>query len=404
MTFFFVFSIIILDITTLWGIKKSFPQFSSRHRRGIKNAFIIQSAVSLFIVLGGNLLQNYVSDYRMFALYYYIFGFMSAFYIPKSIYAVFLGINLAISRLFCKIPISKYGFWICLFFIFPVIWGILFGRYNFTVENVELTFENLPEAFDGYKIVHISDIHTGSFAGFAERFQKATDLINVQNPDIIVATGDMVNNFADETVSFIPVFSQMKARDGKYAVLGNHDYGGYYKWRNDADSVANHVALKNAIEEMGLELLNNGSIVISRDTSRIALAGVENWGVLKRHPKLGDIEKAIDTVRDIPFKILLSHDPAFWTEKVAGKTDIALTLSGHTHGMQIGLKLGKKRYNPLYLLRYRYLAGLYTKDGQFLYINRGLGVIGFPGRIGMSPEITVITLLSSGQSHSHILP
>jgi predicted MPP superfamily phosphohydrolase len=270
---------------------------------------------------------------------------------------------------------------------------------------VEISFDNRPAAFDGYKIVQISDVHAGSFDGSVRYFQKAADLINSQQPDLIVFTGDMVNNFAEETVPLIPIFSQLYARDGKYAVLGNHDYGGYYDWDTPADSVNNHETLKSAIEKMGFALLNNQSAALGRDhsdsspdtlTNRIALIGTENWGKGERRPKYADLEKATETVRDIPFKLLLSHDPLFWHETVKDRTDISLTLSGHTHGMQFGVKLGKKRYSFGILRGYRYLAGLYQTNRKYLYVNRGLGVIGFPGRIGMSPEITVITLRKEG--------
>ncbi len=398
--------IILLDIVTVWGLKRTFPPFSNLHQKGIRKAFIIQTVVSLVIVLSGFILQHQVRDYRLFAWYYYLFGLMAALYIPKSLYALFLFVDWAISAIsrrrrqqldiFPRKPrhiVAKCGFWASTVFVCLILWGIFFGRFNFTVDHVEVTIDDLPPAFNGYKIVQISDIHAGSFAGFAKRFRKAVDLINKQEPNLIVFTGDMVNNFAEEATPLIPVFSQLEARDGKYAVLGNHDYGGYFDWDSPADSAMNHADLEYAIERMGFVLLNNQSVVVSRyNDDPMALIGIENWGIAERHPKRGDLEKAMKPVRDIPFKVLLSHDPSFWDEYVEGKTDIALTLSGHTHGMQMGVKLGKKRYGPAFLFRYRHWAGLYQIGKQYLYVNRGLGVIGFPGRIGMSPEITVITL------------
>jgi len=301
--------------------------------------------------------------------------------------------------------VAKAGLFASFGLVCLVIWGILFGRFNFTVEQADVVIDDLPPAFNGYKIVQIADVHAGSFAGCTHRFQKAVDLINMQNPDFIVFTGDMVNNFAEELAPLIPIFSQLNARDGKYAVLGNHDYGGYCNWKTPADSIANHKAIKNGIEQMGFVLLNNQSVILPSPFSppsplsptfpdHIALIGIENWGVQKKRPKHGNLEKAIKQVRDIPVKILLSHDPSFWREHVKGKTDIALTLSGHSHGMQMGIKLGEKRFSPASLLRHRYHhgVGLYRSGSQHLYINRGLGVIGFSGRIGMPPEITVITL------------
>ena len=402
-----IIQIILLDVIIVWGIKKTFLQFSSRYRKSIRNAFIITAAVSAMIVLIGYILQHQVRDYRLFARCYYLFGLVFIIYLSKSFYALSLIADYVISRpvRFLKPDrsrksdlshnprhiVAKAGFWISLSFVCLMIWGILFGRYNFTVDRVDIVIDDLPPALQGYQIVQISDIHAGSFSGHAQRFQKTVDLINLQKPNLIVFTGDMVNNFAEEAAPLIPIFSQMVARDGKYAVLGNHDYGGYYKWKTPADSAANHKTLENAIGQMGFVLLNNQSVIID---PAFALIGMENWGIQKRHPKRGDLEKAMEAVRDIPFKLLLSHNPLVWREYVVRKTDIALTLSGHTHGMQIGVRLGGKRFSPALLFRrhYPYGLGLYRIGNQYLYVNRGLGVIGFPGRVGMSPEITVVTL------------
>ena len=388
----------LLDLVTVRGIKRTFPQFAFRHQQEIRRILIIQVSVMVTILFGGTLIARRISDYRLIAGYYYLFGFLFALYVPKLVYAVFLMIDWGVSTIIVKSLrkprhlLAKNGLWISTIFIFVVLWGMFFERYRFTVEHVEISFEHLPDAFDGYKIVQVSDIHVGSSAGTVQRFKKAVELINAQEPDLFVFTGDMVNNFANETTPLIPLFSQTNARDGKFAILGNHDYGGYFNWNNSADSVANQKALETAIRQMGFVLLKNQSVTIRRCTDSIALIGTENWGISKKHPKQGDLVKAMDSAQHIPFKLLLSHDPSFWTQWVKGKTDIALTLAGHTHGMQMGLKLGKQHYNPLYLLRFRYLTGLYRTDKQYLYVNRGLGVIVFPGRIGMSPEITVITL------------
>ena len=406
---FIVLQIIILDVITLRGVRKIFPRFSARHRKYIRNAIIILATVSVLIILVGHIFQRRIFDYRLFAFYYYLFGLVATIYIPKFLFTLFLFADWMISAIrirpvkvhHSRHIVAKGGFWVSLGSVCFIVWGILFGRFNFSVEHVDVTIDNLPPSFHGYKIVQISDVHAGSFAGHTYRFQKAVDLINRQEPNLIVFTGDMVNNFADEATSLIPLFSQLDACDGKFAVLGNHDYGGYHDWKTPSDSAANHKALENAIEQMGFVLLNNQSAVIDLSdhtilpsSDRIALIGIENWGIQKRYPKRSDPDQAMEPVRDIPFKILLSHNPAFWPEYVVGKTDIALTLSGHTHGMQMGVRLGKKYYGPAIFFRrsYRYWAGLYRTGNQYLYVNRGLGVIGFPGRIGMSPEITVITL------------
>ena len=410
MTLFITLLIIPLDLVTVWGLKRTYPKFCSQHRQLVKNLFIIQAIASVMIALGGLFLHRRVGDYRMIALYAYLFGFVFALYIPKLMFVAFLFADSIIAtiskryrRLFDIFPrgsrriIAKGGFWTSLVFVCLMLLGILFGRYYYKVERIEIDFADLPRAFNEYKIVQISDIHAGSFSGSAKRFQKAIDMINKEEPDLIVFTGDLVNNFAEETTSLIPFFSQLYARNGKYAVLGNHDYGGYFDWDAPADSVANHEALENALEQMGFVLLNNQSAIINQyNADRIALIGTENWGIEERHPKRADLGKAIESVRDIPFKILLTHNPLYWPKEVEGKTDIALTLTGHTHGMQMGIRLGKRHYSPA-ALRFRHWAGLYQTDKQYLYVNRGLGVIGFPGRIGMFPEITVITLWKESQ-------
>ena len=397
---------IILDIVSYLGFKRAFPQFALRYYRQIRYVFLIQAVFSMIILLGGHFLDRQVSNYRLIAWYYYFFGIVVTLYLPKGVFMAFLFVDLIFAtiskfqrRLFDKFPrgsrcvFAKCGFWTSVVFAFIVVWGILFGRNNFSVDHVGIYIDELPSAFHGYKIVHISDLHAGSFAWSTDRFQKAVDLINQQEPNLIVCTGDMVNNFAAELTPLIPVFSQLKAPDGKYAVLGNHDYGGYYDWNHPADSIADHEALKNAIEQMGFALLNNQSVVISRyNSDKMALIGVENWGKEKRFPKRANLIQAMESVHDIPFKVLLVHDPLFWHYFVEGKTDIALTLAGHTHGMQIGVKFRNKRYSVSPPERSRFLEGLYSTDTQNLYVNRGLGVIGFPGRIGMPPEITVISL------------
>ena len=390
---------ILLDFITERGFHKTFPQFASVRRKSIRRVLIVQLAVSVAVILCGIIFSNKISDYRILTWYSYIFGCVAALYIPKSVYALFLLLDRLIQirrhphRQNRRHIAAKCGFWAGIVTIFIVFWGILFGKYNCTIDRVEISFDHLPVAFDGYKIVQISDVHAGSFAGSFSYFQKATDLINSQQADLIVFTGDLINNFADETIPLIPIFSQLYARDGKYAILGNHDYGGYYNWKSSADSVNNLEALKNAIKQMGFILLNNQSETIIRGHSdSIALIGAENWGYGKKRPKYANLEQAMEKVQDIPFKLLLSHDPWFWKDKVKNKTDITLTLSGHTHGMQIGVKIGKKHYSVGFLNRIRYLSGLYHTNEQYLYVNRGIGVIGFPGRIGISPEITVITL------------
>jgi predicted MPP superfamily phosphohydrolase len=351
-----------------------------------------QISLAVIFVVFTVFFNRKIADYQYFTWIFYVFGILCMFYVPKVFFLLFLFLDKIFFQFTNNHHIAKYGFFISLSFSLLFLYGMIFERYNFQIDNIDIHIANLPQSFDGYKIVHLSDVHMGSFANSAGKFQKAMDMINEQSPDLIVITGDFVNNFASEIVPFIPIFSRLQTADGKFAVLGNHDYGGYHDWKDKTDSIANFYDIKTNIRKMGFTLLNNQSSIIYRNGDSIAIIGVENWGKLKRFPKYADLNKAVEAANNTPTKILLSHDPEFWIKEVKGKTDITLTLSGHTHGMQFGLKIGNKRYNPLFFTHSKFLSGLYQYDNQYIYVNRGIGVIGFAGRIGMPPEITVIRL------------
>lgn len=271
-----------------------------------------------------------------------------------------------------------------------MIYGITKGKYNYKVSNVSLSFKDLPAAFDGFKIVQISDIHAGSLDN-PEQVLRGVELVNDQDPDIITFTGDMVNSDKNEVDPFMDIFSQLKAKQGKYAVLGNHDYYGLYKIE-DAEHPAYWEDFYGKFKSMGFNLLNNDSALIEKDGSSIRLAGVENWGAGRWFPKKGDLTKALADVNPDEFTVLMSHDPTHWAEKVVSHDKhINLTLSGHTHGMQFGINMPGFKWSPAQM-RYKHWMGLYEDAKQYLYVNRGFGFLAFPGRIGMWPEITVIEL------------
>ena len=268
--------------------------------------------------------------------------------------------------------------------------GITFGKYRHTVRRVKVKFANLPKSFKGYKIIQISDVHSGSFSD-PSKLQHAIDLINEQNPDLVLFTGDMVNNVADEFKPFIPLFSKIKAKDGKFAVLGNHDYGDYVKWNSKDEQNKNLEALIDYQRQAGFDMLRNENRIIEKNGENIYILGVENWG-LKPFPQYGDIDKALENVPQSATKILMSHDPTHFDYVVKKHPkDIHLTLSGHTHGMQFGLDLKNIKWSPV---QYRYpkWADLYESEGKMLYVNRGFGVLGYPGRVGVLPEITLFEL------------
>ena len=277
--------------------------------------------------------------------------------------------------------------------LFSMLYGITRGKYNYKVTETPLVFDDLPSAFDGFRIVQISDIHAGSIDS-QDEVLRGVQMVNDLNPDLICFTGDLVNQDKDEINPFIDIFSQLEATHGKYAVLGNHDYYGVPK-QNPTARTAYWQDFYQKFETMGFKLLNNASDKINKEGSTITLSGVENWGAGPWFPKRGDLDQTFTSVRDDDFVVLMSHDPTHWEEKVkAHRKHVHLTLSGHTHGMQFGFKMAGYQWSPAQY-RYPHWSGLYEGLGQYLYVNRGFGFLGFPGRVGMWPEITVIELKSA---------
>ncbi|MCQ0110362.1 metallophosphoesterase [Zhouia amylolytica] len=277
-----------------------------------------------------------------------------------------------------------------------MLYGMFKGKYDFRVLRYELEFDDLPDAFDGYQITQISDIHSGSFDN-KEKIEYAIDLINKQESDVILFTGDMVNNKASEMIPWKESFSKLEAKDGKYSVLGNHDYGDYVDWNTSVEKDENLQQLKDIQKEIGFDLMLNENRFIEKEGERIALVGVENWGA-GGFKKAGDLKKATQAVHQNDFKVLLSHDPTHWEEKVVDDDyHYHLTLSGHTHGMQFGIEIpGWVKWSPA-SWRYKHWAGIYKQKGQYINVNRGFGFLAYPGRVGIWPEITVIELKKSSK-------
>jgi hypothetical protein len=272
-----------------------------------------------------------------------------------------------------------------------LLYGMYQGKYNYKVLKYSLYFEDLPDAFDGYRITQISDIHSGSFDN-KKKIEYAVGLINEQESDTILFTGDLVNNLAVEMDPWISVFSEIKAKDGVFSILGNHDYGDYVTWESNKAKLDNVQAVKNVHSKMGWDLLLNEHRFIQKSGQRIALVGVENWGS-GGFKKLGDLDLAGKGLAPEEFKILLSHDPSYWQEKIkSDPTNYQLTLSGHTHGMQFGIEIpGWFKWSPIQY-RYENWAGIYEEFGRYINVNRGFGYLAYPGRVGIWPEISVIEL------------
>jgi predicted MPP superfamily phosphohydrolase len=267
------------------------------------------------------------------------------------------------------------------------------NKYNYKVKNIQLTYDNLPAGFKGIKILQISDIHSGSFMD-KKAVQHGVDMILAQNADIILFTGDLVNDKATEMKEYMDVFNQLKAPMGVYSTLGNHDYGDYVSWPNGGITKAQNLEnVKKLHGELGWRLLMNEHVILKRNGDEIALLGIENWSAKARFPKHGRMDLAYPGTEKYPFKILMSHDPSHWDAQVKPDySDIDLTLSGHTHGMQFGIEIPGFKWSPVQYM-YQEWAGLYEDAKQKLYVNRGFGFIGYPGRVGIMPEITVIELI-----------
>lgn len=340
----------------------------------------------------------------------YAFGFVVALMVPKIILLMSMfaedifRVPHAIYRYFTEgkaakgnyMPsrrafISKIALGLAAVPFASILYGIYKGKYNFKVLKYTLHFEDLPTAFDGYKITQISDVHSGSFDNM-DKVKYGVDLINEQQSDLILFTGDMVNNKAEEMKPYVEVFNKLNAKDGLYSVLGNHDYGDYVKWESKEAKRKNLEDLKAIQKEVGFDLLLNEHRFIEKNGERIALIGVENWGA-GGFKKAGDLKQASAAVDKDDFKILMSHDPSHWEKEVIyDDYHYHLTLSGHTHGMQFGIEIpGWFKWSPV-KWRYKYWAGIYEELGQFINVNRGFGYLAFPGRVGIWPEITVIEL------------
>lgn len=272
-------------------------------------------------------------------------------------------------------------------------YGIISGAHDYRIRRVNLVLPNLPKAFDGMTIGQLSDIHSGSF--FNKRaVQGGVDMLMKEKPELVLFTGDLVNMIADEVRDYVPVFSKITAPMGVHSTLGNHDYGDYVQWASEEAKRANLYRLKLAHKEMGWDLMNNEHRYLKIGNEHIALLGIENFGAKGNFPKYGKLGVANKNV-EAPVKILMSHDPSHWDYQVnKDYKDIDLMLAGHTHGFQFGVETEHFKWSPVQYM-YKQWAGLYQEGSQYLYVNRGFGYLGFPGRVGMPPEITVITLKSS---------
>ena len=335
-----------------------------------------------------------ISPYRKQLLISSLYGLTVSSFIPKLIFVVVISTlyfsNFLISGEKSLLIIPLVGVFFGFLPFFVIVYAVFRAVYRFKVHQVVVKSDLLPQSFNGLRIVQISDLHLGSFNYRYHILHRAINTINSLKPDFIFFTGDLVNNYAWELNGWEKILKELTAKKGKYSVLGNHDYGDYSKWESEEERNGNFADIKDFHAQIGFKLLLNEAECIENKGDKIAIVGVENWGN-PPFKQYGDLQQSLQGVEDVGFKILLSHDPSHWSEEVVSKTNIALTLSGHTHGMQAGINIKNKEWSPI-KYKYKHWAGLYRLGHQFLYVSRGLGWMGFPGRLGMRPEITFIEL------------
>ncbi|MEA3460570.1 MAG: metallophosphoesterase [Bacteroidota bacterium] len=394
----FAIFIIAMDLYALRGIQHLF----SPGRNGNPLFFYIYWGVTLLMLVTLSLTASRFQQLRDPSQFFGIMLIMGIFlmlYIPKLLFNAtqVLGDLSSLASTLFRHDAGALRKW---FLIPGMVLGLLTfiafgmgmarGRTNVKVFHETIQIKELPDSFQGLKIVQLSDIHLAGFYKHPGYIRKVVTMVNHLEPDLICFTGDMVHNFSEEVDPFTVMLNELKAPLGKYAVLGNHDYGVYFSWDSKEEEAANLERVKSQIRASGFDLLLNEHRTIVLNGDSLELIGVENWGK-PPFPQYGELQKAMSGTKPEHTKILLSHDPSHWDLQVSNKQDIDLTLSGHTHGMQFGIEIGKFRWSPS-RWTYRHWAGLYQENGQQLYVNRGLGYTGFPGRVGIRPEITLLIL------------
>ncbi len=405
--YFILILIFCIDLYIFQGIKTLTASINSDTNRTIIHAiFWTINSLIIALIAFGFLSFDRAKGMKIYQIW--AFNGLILFLVPKLIFALILlgqdafrmlgtGVNYALQlpntegsylperRAF----ISQLGLIVAGIPFLGIIYGIFKGKYDYTVHRHTVFFKDLPNAFDGLTITQLSDIHAGSFDN-PEAVKRGVALANAQNSDLLFFTGDLVNNEAVEIEPYLDIFGALKAPLGKFSILGNHDYGDYKYWASKDEKLANFNQLKAHHKTLGFKLLLDENLEIKRNGQSIHLIGVENWG--HGFAQYGDLEKAMKNVAENSFKILLSHDPTHWEKQVKNAENrVHLTLSGHTHGAQMGIEIKGFKWSPI---KYRYpkWAGLYEENGRFLHINRGFGFLGFSGRVGILPEITVLTL------------
>jgi uncharacterized protein len=401
---------LLLDTYVFQGFKTILNGSSDTMRRLVYIAYWSITATSVFILLSfsfvnpehiNSIVRNVLITLLFANLFFKLL--FSAFLLLEDVYR--LG-NWIVALLSNPSPagtgkmisrskfISTVGLTLASLPFVSMLYGVLVGAHDYRVRKIKIALKNLPDSFNGFKILQLSDIHSGSFVNYS-LVENGIKMAIEQSADVIFFTGDLVNNVASEVDEYKSLFSRLKAPMGVYSVLGNHDYGDYVTWPTIEDKRRNLEKLIASHKEMGWDVLMNEHRVLQKGEDRIAVIGIENWGAKGKFPKYGKMKTATSNLADVPVKLLLSHDPSHWDAQVIPEySDIDVMFAGHTHGFQFGVEVAGIKWSPVKYM-YDQWAGLYKKGSQYLYVNRGFGYIGFPGRIGMPPEITVVELVKA---------
>ena len=405
----FLFVLVLIDLYAYKGVNTALGNWSITGRRWVRWIYWAESIGMIALLVWVSVSISELRANRNYSFVFSLAALFMLFLLPKLVVVIFHGIEdllQGLGWLWCRLApgppgddapqngmtrlrfISQLGLALATIPFGGVLYGITQGRRNFRVERHTIKSSKLPAAFDRLRIVQISDMHLGSFPLSTDIVQRGIDVINAESPDLILFTGDMVNDYSEEAEPWLDKLKGLEARMGKYSILGNHDYSDYASWPNARDKAANLERLKGHHRTLGFRLLLDEHVPIEKDGERFTLIGVQNWG--SRFQQYGDLKKAVAGTDRSQFRLLMSHDPSHWEAQVWNE-GIDLTLSGHTHGAQFGITVAGQTYSPAQWV-YKHWAGMYTHEGMSLHVNRGFGFIGFPGRVGMPPEITVIEL------------
>lgn len=374
----------VIAVILLCGIPDAilFGLFYKRRNKTLKSLQWSTTIIMISVFVFAMISRYYtVSMVPLLAFTFIVF----LFYIPKWFYWPFAVLNH-----------NRIGATLAFLSVFLVLYGVTFGRTTLITKQVDIYSHKIPKSFEGYRLLQFSDIHLGSLVRGSSWINSLPDSVNQHEPDLILFTGDLVNAYALETFGWDSLFLRFEARDGMYAVRGNHDYSEYLKRGGlKADSLTNVRNIGEAFARFGFTLLNDSAAIIRRGRERIALLGTENIGK-PPFPQIGSVQEALDDAVGVPCKIMMTHEPTVWDEQIVNKTDIMLTLSGHTHAAQMGIEGMGIHWSPAKYI-YKEWDGMYDNNAQLLYVNRGVGYITYPMRIGMEPEITLFVLHHSDE-------